>query len=407
MVDSVYRLITDRVSNLYKEIIEIRRKIYMYPELSGDERNTSQLVAKKLRSCGIDVQTNLGGYGVVGILNGSKNGATIAWRADMDACAMQDTIDMPYKSKIDGVKHACGHDAHTAIALGIAETLSSVKEHLPGTIKFIFQPYEEGTKGALRMIEDGVLTNPRPSAIYGLHVTNWGLDQTYLHAGQLSINYGAALFGRYLFKVIVKINREDIILSTEQDVLIKYLNRLNKYNIKCEKQSQNIVDLKIIEKDTLFKNNEIILKVAFRFSQLKFVDEIIEELQTIINEYQKSNNYEVIIEPIKLMPPVYNNENESEEAYLILKELIGDNAVAVRNEFPPHGTDDFALFQNELASGLFFFLGIANMEKGIKVGMHNPSFDIDEDCIEFGIKSMSLFLTNMLFRKSRIKSCIS
>lgn len=398
-MERVYKLISDKVSSLNKKIIEIRRTIYMYPELSGNEKRTSQLVADKLHSCGIDVQTNIGGYGVVGILNRSKRGKTVAWRADMDACAMQDTIDKPYKSRIDGIKHACGHDAHTAIALGIAETLSSIKDYLKGTIKFIFQPYEEGCEGALRMIKDGVLENPRPGAIYGLHVTNWGLNQTYLQAGQLSINYGAALFGKYFFKVIVKIDRENINLSLEQDIIIHYLNRLNRYNIKYEKASQNIVDLRIEEKDTIFKNSEIQLKAFFRFAQVKYIDEIIEELQRIINEYKKNNNYEVIIKPLKVMPPVYNDENESEEAYMILKEFINNNAVPIRNEFPPHGSDDFALFQNELTSGLFFFLGIANIEKGIKVGMHNPNFDIDEECLEFGVKTMSMFLLDVMNKK--------
>jgi metal-dependent amidase/aminoacylase/carboxypeptidase family protein len=398
-MENAYKKISDIVANLRKEIIEIRRNIYMYPELSGDEQRTSRLVADKLHSCGIDVQTNIGGYGVVGILKGNKKGETIAWRADMDACAMQDIIDKPYKSKIDGIKHVCGHDAHTAIALGIAETLSTIKEDLRGTIKFIFQPYEEGVKGAARMIKDGVLDNPRPRAVYGLHVTNWGLNQTYLQAGQISINYGAALFGKYSFKVVVKVNCENINLSTEQDILIHYLNKLNRYTIKFEKESQNLIYLKIIEKDTLLRNNEIHLKASFRFAQFKYVDEIIDELQRIISEYRKNNNYEVIIEPLKCIPPVYNDEKESEEAYQFFKQLIGDDAVPVRNEFPPHGMDDFALFQNELSSGLFFFLGLANIEKGIKVGMHNPDFDIDEDCLEFGVKTMSFFLFDVMNKK--------
>jgi amidohydrolase len=145
-VEDVHRRISDEASGLRDEIIEIRRDIYMHPELSGEEQRTSRLVADKLRSCRIDVQTDVGGYGVIGILEGSKKGTTLAWRADMDACAMQDTIDKPYRSRIDGVKHVCGHDAHTAIALGIAKTLVSIREHLPGTVKFIFQPHEEGEK---------------------------------------------------------------------------------------------------------------------------------------------------------------------------------------------------------------------------------------------------------------------
>ncbi len=314
----------------------------------------------------------------------------------MDACAMQDTIDAPYKSKIDGIKHVCGHDAHTAISPGIAETLASIKDDLRGTIKFIFQPYEEGGKGALRMIQEGVLDNPRPRAVYGLHVTNWGLNQTYLRAGQLSINYGAALFGKYVFKVIVKVNRENIILPTEQEVLIYYLKRLNRYHIQCEKDSQNIVDLNILEKDTLFRYNEIHLKASFRIAQMKYIDEILEELHRIIQDYQEHNHYDVIIEPLVCMPPVYNDERESEDAHLIFNKLIGDNAVPIRTEFPPHGTDDFALFQHELASGLFFFLGMANIEKGITVGMHHPNFDIDEDCLLFGVRTMSMFLYHLM-----------
>jgi amidohydrolase len=398
-VEDVHRRISDEASGLRDEIIEIRRDIYMHPELSGEEQRTSRLVADKLRSCGIDVQTDVGGYGVIGILEGSKKGTTLAWRADMDACAMQDTIDKPYRSRIDGVKHVCGHDAHTAIALGIAKTLVSIREHLPGTVKFIFQPHEEGAEGAARMIKDGALENPRPSAAYGLHVTNWGLNQTYLKAGQLSVNYGAALFGRNVFEVVVKVDRDDVILPTEQEVLIHHLGRLNKYNLRCVKASQNVVNLRIVGKDTEFDGNEIHLKASFRFAQTKYVDDINGELQRIIDEYRNSNNYEVTIEPLKFVPPVYNDEKESEEAYLFLKQLIGDDAVPIRNEFPPHGMDDFALFQNELSHGLFFFLGLANVEKGIKVGMHNPDFDIDEDCLEFGVRTMSTFLYESLRRR--------
>jgi metal-dependent amidase/aminoacylase/carboxypeptidase family protein len=402
-VESLRSAISDKASSLRDEIIQIRRRIYMCPELSGDERRTGQLVADKLRSCGIDVQTNVGGYGVVGTLNGNKRGPTIAWRADMDACAMQDTIDKPYRSRIDGVKHACGHDVHTAIALGMAETLASVKDDLWGTIRFIFQPYEEGAKGALRMIKDGALANPRPSAVYGLHVTNWGLNQTYLEAGQLSVNYGAALFGWNLFKVIVKVSRDDVDLPTEQQVLIHYLKQLNKYNIRCNKASQNVIDFKIVAKDSLFLNNAIHLRASYRFAQTKYVDEINDQLWRIIDEYKENNSYEVAIEPIKFIPPVYNNETEAEEAYQLLGRLVGDSAVPVRDEFPPHGADDFALFQSALSRGLFFFLGFANVEKGIRVGMHNPDFDVDEDCLEFGVRTMSMFLSELLLEASIIE----
>jgi len=156
MNKNIHLLISKKAEEIKEDVINTRRHLHMYPELSGEEKETSRFVAERLNALGLEVQTNVGGYGVVGILSGANPGATIAWRADMDACAIQEENDKPYKSRINGVMHACGHDAHTAIALGIAETLSSVKDYLCGTVKFIFQPYEEGTEGALRMIKDGV-----------------------------------------------------------------------------------------------------------------------------------------------------------------------------------------------------------------------------------------------------------
>ena len=240
------------------------------------------------------------------------------------------------------------------------------------------------------------MENPKPDAVYGLHVTNWGLNQTYLEAGQLTVNYGAALFGRNTFRIIVKVTRKDIDISTEQNVLIHYLNKLNKYHLTCEKESQNLIYFTIEEKDVLFRNNEIHLKASYRFARPEFIDEIDKELHRIINEYKAHNDYAVVVEPVDKRPPVYNDEHESEEAYQYFKRLIGKNAIPVRNEFPPHGWDDFAYLQNNTTKGLFFFIGLANIEKDIKVAMHNPDFDIDEDCLEFGVKTMSMFLFDIL-----------
>ncbi|MBN1647883.1 MAG: hypothetical protein JW874_07615, partial [Spirochaetales bacterium] len=154
--------------------------------------------------------------------------------------------------------------------------------------------------------------------------------------------------------------------------------------------------LKIEKKDTIFEKNEIHMKASFRFAQVRFIPEIIEELQRIISDYKDISTYEVVIEPLKVIPPVYNDETESEEAYLVLKDFIGNSVVQIRNEYPPHGCDDFAYFQNELTRGIFFFLGAANIEKGIKAGLHNPDFDIDEDCLEFGVKTMAMYLFELM-----------
>src|SRR5215204_4929405 len=156
-------------------LLETRRDLAKHPELSNREVWTGKYIADRLREIGFtEVRTGVARNGVVAVLRGSKPGPVVAWRSDMDALPVQDTSTKPWKSQIDGVKHACGHDAHMAIALGVAEVLAKMKADLPGSVKFIFQPAEEGPPegeegGAALMIKEGVLENPKPQAIFGLH----------------------------------------------------------------------------------------------------------------------------------------------------------------------------------------------------------------------------------------------
>jgi len=149
----------------------------MHPELSNREERTARVVAERLRALGLDdVKTNVAGHGVVALLKGAKPGPVVALRADMDALPIEETIDVPYKSLVPGVKHACGHDAHTTIELGVAEVLSKMRGQIHGSVKFLFQPAEESAppgqqSGASFMIKEGALENPRPLAIFGLHTT--------------------------------------------------------------------------------------------------------------------------------------------------------------------------------------------------------------------------------------------
>ena len=160
------------VKQFEPEIIAIRRKIHSNPELSYKEFETASLVAKKLRSLGIVTKTNVGGTGVLGILNGANKGKVVALRADMDALPVTEEVDLPFKSKNKGVMHACGHDTHVAMLLGAAMLLSKHRKELKGTVKFFFQPAEEngGRGGAKPMIEDGVMENPKVDYVFGLHI---------------------------------------------------------------------------------------------------------------------------------------------------------------------------------------------------------------------------------------------
>ena len=183
--------IETRLMAVMPKVVAWRRDIHEHPELSNQEVRTAALVEKHLRALGFEVQANVGKTGVIGILRGGKPGPVVALRADMDALPVTELVDLPFKSTVRtmyngqevGVMHACGHDNHVAIMMGTAELLAGMKERIPGTVKFIFQPAEEGLGGAESMVKDGALENPRPSAIFGLHVWPSALGSLSTRAG--------------------------------------------------------------------------------------------------------------------------------------------------------------------------------------------------------------------------------
>ncbi|HEY8134267.1 MAG TPA: amidohydrolase, partial [Thermoanaerobaculia bacterium] len=177
--------IDEAAKNVEPKVIECRRDIHQHPELGNREFRTSKLVADRLKQLGIEVRTPIAHTGVVGILRGGKPGRVVALRADMDALPVTEQVDLPFKSTARttyngqevGVMHACGHDAHVAILLGVAEVLASIRNELPGTVVFLFQPAEEGAPqgeegGAALMVKEGALDNPKVDAVFGLHVTS-------------------------------------------------------------------------------------------------------------------------------------------------------------------------------------------------------------------------------------------
>jgi amidohydrolase len=204
---SLHAIIDRRAAELTDKVVAWRRDIHQHPELSFQEVRTAKLVADHLRSLGLEVQTGVGGNGVVGLLRGGKPGPVVALRADMDALPVTELVDLPFKSTVravyngqeTGVMHACGHDNHVAILMGTAELLAGIKAQLPGAVKFIFQPAEEGPPvgGAGPMIEAGVLENPKVDAIFGLHVGPGPL-------GSVGWRGGATAAAADQFRIIVR-----------------------------------------------------------------------------------------------------------------------------------------------------------------------------------------------------------
>ena len=178
-------------------VVADRRDIHQYPELGFSEQRTAALVAARLRDLGLDVRTGVGGTGVVGLLKGGKAGKTVLLRADMDALPIEEANDTPYRSQFPGLMHACGHDAHTAMLLGVAWVFAHAREEISGTVKFMFQPAEEGGGGAQRMIEDGILNDPPVDAAFGMHV------DTERYVGQAALRSGPAMASSDRFTITI------------------------------------------------------------------------------------------------------------------------------------------------------------------------------------------------------------
>jgi len=168
--EDVYEKIENKSHSIFAYLVDIRRDIHRNPELSGQEVRTANKIRKQLSKLGLEVKSNIGGHGVLGILRGKAPGPIVAWRADIDAYKDSSPDPVEFASRIKGVRHVCGHDVHTTIGLGIAETLKSVENEMSGTVMFIFQPAEETATGAKRMLEDGVFSELMPEAIFALHV---------------------------------------------------------------------------------------------------------------------------------------------------------------------------------------------------------------------------------------------
>ncbi|MHB1329981.1 MAG: amidohydrolase, partial [Gemmatimonadales bacterium] len=208
--DPLLREVETRLTAVIPKVVAWRRDIHQHPELGNREVRTAKLVAEHLRSLGVEVQTEVGVTGVVGVLRGGKPGPVVALRADMDALPVTEQADLPFKSTVRtvyngaevGVMHACGHDNHVAILMGVAEIFAGMRAQIPGTIKFIFQPAEEGPPageegGAPLMVKEGALLNPRPDAIFGLHVWPGPL-------GSLSYRSGGAMAAPDGITIVVK-----------------------------------------------------------------------------------------------------------------------------------------------------------------------------------------------------------
>lgn len=372
--------------SIKEELISIRRTLHQYPEVGFEEVNTSKFIKEYLKKCEIPF-VEFAKTGVCGIIRGekdTKNNKTIALRADIDALPMEDKKNCEYSSKIPGKMHACGHDGHTTILLGIAKILNANKKYFSGNVKLIFEPAEETTGGAKIMVEEGVLKNPDVDVVYGLHV-----EET-LDVGKIMVRNGTVNAASNPFKIKVvgsgghgaypAASIDPIVIASHvvvglQNIVSREINPSNPAVVTVGSihggTAQNIIP-DFVEITGIIRT----MTVEDREFAVKRLKEITEGICA-------SYRGKAIVEVEESYPCLINNDDMVDLLRRTAKKVVGDENVLDQKN-PKMGVESFAYFAMEVPS-VFYFLGCRNEEKGIVHPAHNSLFDIDEDCLPLGV----------------------
>ena len=389
------------IQQIESKVIEWRRDFHQNPELSNREFKTAEKIAAHLKSLGMEVQTGVAITGVVGILKGNKPGKVLALRADIDGLPVTERVDLPFKSNVKtnfngvdtGVMHACGHDTHIAILMGVAEIMSKNKDKINGTIKFIFQPAEEGAPkgeegGAELMIKEGVLKNPKVDAIFGLHISS---DQD---VGTIAYRPKGLLAAAQSFEINVKGKQShgstpwlgvDPIMAG-----VKIIDGLQTL-VSREMNLTNEAVVLSIGKFTSGVRNNIIPESAQIIGTLRTLDydmqtQIKKRMGEMIPAIAKVYRAEATLEFGVNYPITYNDEKLTAQMAPSFDKTAGAENVYIINAIT--GAEDFSFFANKIP-GLYFFLGGKSIDLDVANAPdhHTPDFFIDESGMLLGVKT--------------------
>lgn len=396
--------IAKEASALEKKLVSTRRHLHQNPELSNQEKLTGQYIVSRLREIGFtDIRTGVAGHGVVAVLKGAKPGPVVAWRTDMDALPIDESnYNVAYKSTNKGVKHACGHDAHMTVALGVAEVFMKLRDQLPGSIKFIFQPAEEGIStgeifGAELMIQQGVLENPKPAAIFAFHV-NPGVP-----AGQIGYNLGPALASVDSFDITVKGKKShgaypelgtDALFTAAQ--CVSQLQAIHSRRIAPGQPS--VLTIGTIHGGD--RRNIIAENIKMEGTLRTFSEATRENYRTFVKQSMQGctqamgADYELAW-ILPLLPVTINPPALVTRILPSLERAIGK--ANVNSVDPSMAGEDFAFYQKQIP-GVMLWLGVRNEAKGFVNGLHTVDFDLDESALPLGVKAAATLLLDFLQR---------
>ena len=390
-----------QIANIEAQVIEWRRDFHEHPELSNREFKTAEKIAAHLKSLGLEVQTGVAKTGVVGVLKGDNPGKVVALRADIDALPVTERNDLPFKSTVKtvflgtntGVMHACGHDTHTAILMGVAEVLSKNKDKINGTVKFIFQPAEEGPPpgekgGASVMIEEGVLKNPDVDAIFGLHINSGTPVGTIRYKPEGTM----AAVERFVINVKGKQTHGSAPWSGVDPILIsaKIIDGLQTIISRDSKLVDGAAVI-TVGKITSGVRFNIIPETAELIGTIRTLDAdmkavILKRMGEMVPAIAKAYGGDATIEFQNNTAITYNDPALTNQMLPTLQNIAGADHVELVKATT--GGEDFSFFQ-EVVPGFYFFLGGQPLGTTEAAPHHTPDFYIDESGMLLGVKVMS------------------
>ncbi|KQL54328.1 peptidase M20 [Heyndrickxia shackletonii] len=389
-----------KLDELYDEIVEIRRHLHQNPELSFQEVETPKYVAAYHQALGHEVRTEVGGRGVVAVLKGGKPGKTVGLRADFDALPIQEENEVPYKSKVPGVMHACGHDGHTATLLGLAKALNSIKDDLEGTIVFIHQHAEEVSPGgAIAMIEDGCLDGV--DVIYGTHLSSG------VPVGTIVYGVGPVMAAADSFEITIQgrgghgaspHQTKDAIVTASQ--LVMNLQQI--VSRRVNPLSPAVVSVGSFVAENAFNviADKAVLRGTVRTFNEEVRDFIEKEIETIVKGTCQTSESTYNYKYSRGYPALVNHKEDTEFVAEVAKGVPGVEQVVVGE--PQMGGEDYAYYLQHV-KGTFFFTGAEIPDREFTYPHHHPKFDIDERALVIAAKTLGAATLTFLEQNSNVK----
>jgi amidohydrolase len=387
--------------SLTGEITALRRDFHQHPELSHQEERTAQVAAAYLENLGLTVERGIAGHGVAATLKGARPGRVIAFRADMDALPIWETVEVPWRSKNDGVMHACGHDFHLSLALGAARLLSGLKDRLAGTYRFILQPAEEGppqgcATGAQGMVAEGVLNNPRVDAILALHVApsldvgniRYGKDVVMAGSDHLVITVtGKAAHGATPHRGV-----DPILVSAQALTQIKaFLSQ------EIDTRHPVVITFGRIEGGNRFNilADKVTLEGSLRYLTDAVRLQVITGAKRHLAGLAKASGAKIELVHSSIYPILRNDPGLSDLAVKLLRQFLGPKTLQVHH--PAMGSEDFSYFAAKVPA-FYFFLGVRTPGNPSQA-LHSPEFNPDEKALPFGLGAVASLMAALTEEK--------